>query len=101
MAGENFIEHEHKFLVPRDFDVEGFARRAAALGPLSTARVELRDSYFVIPAAPRHIFRHRIGIDRQELTVKDYDSGNETRLEVNLELSGGDQLTAVSKFLGV
>jgi CYTH domain-containing protein len=97
----SFVEFEHKFLVSRDFDVAAFARRVAALGPVAQSRADVRDTYWRVVGVERHIFRHRLEGGKQQLTVKDYDSGNEARLEVNLDLAGGDQLAAVDRFLAV
>lgn len=96
------LEIEHKFLVGPAFDADAFARAALALGPARTTQVSVRDTYFVTEHHPGLIFRHRLDVERQELTLKSWRAADsEARLEVNLRLdqAHGDQGDAVAAFL--
>ena len=93
-----FLEIEHKYVVPDDFDPDAFAARVMALGPAKTVYVRTRDTYF-LTALPGYIFRHRFDRDRNELTVKSYGGDNRTRIEVNLALAGPDPLDTVRELL--
>src|SRR5690554_6764240 len=106
----DFLEIEHKFLMPKTFDTEAFAAKVLALKPASkTAVREVKDTYYVSPSSPNYIFRHRYDEQLQHLTAKSFHSltsdrqkfDTEVRTEINLFLSQeqGDQADAVEAFL--
>ncbi len=101
MSQTAFQEIEHKFVVGDDFDLEDFRARAAALGPIKTTALEVRDVYYWSASHPRIVFRHRYDHELQHLSVKSLQRDTEMRLEVNLDLGQhrGDQQATAEAFL--
>lgn len=100
LADLRFLEIEHKFLVPDDFDVSAFERKLLAWKPEKHYETEVCDSYYVVKSAPGYVYRHRYDNLLQELTVKSLGN-NEVRTEVNLALdrAKGNQAQTVEAFL--
>lgn len=96
-----FREVEHKFLVDERFDVEGFAAAVDQLAPSYKKSLRVLDNYAQLEGHPHLIFRHRFDREIQQLTVKDYGRDNESRLEINLDLTRTAQGDAVLAFLGL
>ena len=94
-----FLEIEHKFVVPDTFDLETFARACRALHPHVEKTVAVHDVYHVLAARTDIIFRHRFDRELQQLTLKTRGADNEVRTEINLALEDPVQEEAVSAFL--
>ena len=98
-----FTEIEHKFVVDPDFDVDGFGRVLAALGPTRQTSVRVDDRYFLTAdgRAQRYIIRHRFDAELHELTIKSVSDDPEVRDEISLDLGrdAGDQAAAVDAFV--
>jgi adenylate cyclase class IV len=96
-----FLEIEHKFLVPHDFDPEPLFGQLHAWEPERTYTTEVDDTYYLLEGAPGIVYRHRLDAYLQQLTIKSLGGDNQSRTEVNLELSSeqGSQEEAVRAFL--
>lgn len=101
MASDNFLEIEHKFLVGEGFDPRRFHQMVATLSPYRQARVQVRDTYYVLASDQSRIFRHRFDSEIQQLTVKSLGPDAAVRTEVNIPIdqSKGDQKPAVERFM--
>lgn len=101
MASDSFIEIEHKFLIPADFDRDGFLRAVKNLSPTRQAKINVRDTYYVLGHDKTRVFRHRFDSEIQQLTVKSVEGDAAVRTEVNLPIdqSAGDQRATVAKFM--
>jgi len=98
-----FKEIEHKFIVDEQFDLEGFRRQLAAIGPAETNAITVRDRFFLTEGglARRILFRHRFDDELHHLTVKSIESDPEVRVEVNIDLGHhqGNQDAQVDAFI--
>ena len=96
-----FLEIEHKFVMPDSFDPSGFLSKVRELGPHGESNVLVTDTYYLCQANPGHIYRHRLDEEIQHLTLKSLTDDPDTRLEVNLDLGHhkGDQGRRVAAFL--
>ena len=98
-----FKEIEHKFIVDEPFDLDGFRRQLAALGPVTTSALTVRDRFFLTEngLARRILFRHRFDAQLHHLTVKRVETDPEVRTEVNLDLGHhqGNQDAQVDAFI--
>lgn len=101
MSSLRFKEIEHKFVVPESWDLEGFRRALAALGPGRRVELRVRDRYFVTETgrARGFVLRHRHDRELHELTLKSVGDDAEVRDEVNLKLRPSDQDAAVDAFV--
>ena len=99
-----FKEIEHKYVVDERFDERRFRGAVAALGPIRSFAIRVRDRYFLTEAGRRRRFliRHRYDEKLHHLTVKTLDADTEVRVEVNLDLGhhAGDQQAQVDAFVG-
>jgi adenylate cyclase class IV len=102
-ADLQFTEIEHKFVVDEHFSVPRFREALAALNPVRTSSVRVRDRYFLTEGGrDRHyVIRHRFDEELHHLTVKSLGADTEVRVEVNLDLGhhAGDQAAQVDAFL--
>lgn len=98
-----FKEIEHKYAVADDVDLDEFRRNLAALGPVRTNTIQVRDRYYLTEAGRdrRFLLRHRLDEEIQQLTIKSLEDDTEMRDEVNLNLGhhAGDQSLAVDAFV--
>ncbi len=98
-----FTEIEHKFVVGPGFDLAAFRQTLAALGPVRTSTLEVRDRYFLTGdgQARHYILRHRFDHELHQLTIKSLASDPEVRDEINLDLGHhqGDQAAPVDAFM--
>jgi hypothetical protein len=94
-----FLEIEHKFVVPETFDLETFARACRDLHPQVEKTVAVHDVYHVLAGRSDIIFRHRFDRELQQLTLKTRGVDNEVRTEINLALQDPVQEAGVSAFL--
>jgi hypothetical protein len=98
-----FKEIEHKYIIDEPFDLPGFRDRVAALGPIRTAAIQVRDRYFLTEGggARRFLIRHRYDAELHHLTVKSLEDDSEVRVEVNLDLGhhAGSQDAQVDAFM--
>jgi hypothetical protein len=98
-----FKEIEHKFVVDDAFDLPRFRQSVAALGPIRTSTVSVRDRYFLTEggSARRCLIRHRYDAELHHLTLKTLESDSEVRVEVNLDLGqhAGPQAPQVDAFM--
>jgi adenylate cyclase class IV len=98
-----FKEIEHKYLVDDRFDVQGFRDALAALHPMRTKAMAVRDRYYLTVGgrAGRYVIRHRFDAELHHLTVKSIADDTEVRVEVNLDLGhhAGDQHAQVEAFV--
>lgn len=98
-----FLEIEHKFVVPADFDLASFAATVDALHPLRRTALDVHDRYFLTRHGrdQRYVIRHRFDAELHQLTLKSFGDDPETRTEVSLDLGhhAGDQTAAVDAFL--
>lgn len=101
MESTQFLEIEHKFIIPETWDFQAFERRLKELGYQNSSEVQVADTYYVTAACPGYIYRHRYDKELQHLTVKSLMDDPEVRLEVNLDLGHhkGSQKVAVEAFL--
>jgi adenylate cyclase class IV len=101
MASDSFLEIEHKFVVDKGFDTEGFLKRVSSLSPNRQARVRVRDIYYVVARDHSRIFRHRFDNEIQQLTVKSWGPDAAVRTEINIPIdqSKGDQKIAIQRFM--
>lgn len=97
----NFLEIEHKFVLPEDWCLQSFLELVTALVPKLSNEITVEDRYYVTKALAGHVYRHRIDVEIQHLTVKSLEKDSAVRLEVNLDLGlhKGDQADAVEAFL--
>ena len=97
-----FTEIEHKFVVGPGFDLVAFRHTLAALGPVRTSALVVRDRYFLTAdGQTRHyILRHRFDHELHQLTIKSLASDSEVRDEINLDLGHhkGDQTAQVHAY---
>lgn len=96
-----FLEIEHKYLVDGELPLATFQERCLGLGPLKSSEHRVEDHYYAVGERRDYVYRYRRDDELQQLSVKSYGAGVETRLEVNLELdqTHGDQRAAVEAFL--
>lgn len=98
-----FLEIEHKFVVPDDFDLAGFTASIEALQPLRRTALDVHDRYFLTRHGRqrRYVIRHRFDAELHQLTLKSFGDDPETRTEVSLDLGhhAGDQAAVVDAFL--
>jgi len=98
-----FLEIEHKFVVPADFDLVSFTAIVDALHPLRRTALDVHDRYFLTRHGrqQRYVIRHRFDAELHQLTLKSFGDDPETRTEVSLDLGhhAGDQVAAVDAFL--
>jgi len=98
-----FLEIEHKFVVPPDFDLAAFTAAVEALQPRRRTALDVRDRYFLTRHGrqQRYVIRHRFDAELHQLTLKSFGDDPETRTEVSLDLGhhAGDQVAAVDAFL--
>jgi adenylate cyclase class IV len=98
-----FKEIEHKYIVDEQFDVAAFREALAAMNPLRTHSIDVRDRYYLTDGARqrRVVIRHRYDAELHHLTVKTFAPDTEIRLEVNLDLGHhrGDQDAQVDAFV--
>lgn len=97
----DFLEIEHKFVLPENWCLDSFVALVNSLGPKYSNEIAVEDRYYVTKALPGHVYRHRIDAEIQHLTVKSLEQDSAVRLEVNLDLGlhKGDQARAVEAFL--
>jgi adenylate cyclase class IV len=97
----SFKEIEHKYIVGPEFNSEDFFQRVRKLIPIRTSKINVKDTYYVLNAHPRHIFRHRFDSEIQQLTIKSVEADAAIRTEINLPIdqSRGDQKLAVEAFM--
>ncbi len=98
-----FLEIEHKFVVPANFDLASFTAVVDALHPLRRTALDVHDRYFLTRHGrqQRYVIRHRFDAELHQLTLKSFGDDPETRTEVSLDLGhhAGDQIAAVDAFL--
>jgi len=98
-----FQEIEHKYVVEEQFDLERFRRALAALGPIRTGAIRVRDRYYLTEGgrARRFLLRHRYDAELHHLTIKALEADTEIRAEVNLDLGhhAGSQDAQVDAFV--
>ncbi|RYZ59121.1 MAG: hypothetical protein EOP07_05000 [Proteobacteria bacterium] len=96
-----FLEIEHKFVVPMDFDPNEFFAKLRALKPSRDYQTRVSDTYYLLQSVPHLVYRHRFDGMIQQLTTKSVSSrDSETRLEINLDLkSESSQAEAIAAFL--
>ena len=98
-----FKEIEHKYVVGEQFDLPRFRAAAAALGPIRTSTIRVRDRYYLTQGgdARRFLIRHRYDEELHHLTLKTIEADTEVRVEVNLDLGhhAGDQDAEVEAFM--
>jgi len=98
-----FLEIEHKFVVPTDFDLATFSSAVEALHPQRHTALDVHDRYFLTKHGrqQRYVIRHRYDAELHQLTLKSFGQDPETRTEVSLELGhdAGNQVAAVDAFL--
>ena len=98
-----FLEIEHKFVVPADFDLTSFTAAIETLQPLRRTALDVHDRYFLTTHGrqQRYVIRHRFDAELHQLTLKSFGTDPETRTEVSLDLGhhAGDQAAAVDAFL--
>jgi adenylate cyclase class IV len=96
-----FLEIEHKFVVPKDFDPNELFAKLRALKPTRDYTTRVSDTYFLLKTIPHLVYRHRYDGMIQQLTTKSVSSrDSETRLEINLDLkSETSQSEAIAAFL--
>lgn len=101
MTDIRFLEIEHKYLLPQDYNPQPFIQIVKDLEPHGESIVEVNDSYFVTKSCPGYVFRHRIDKEIQHLTVKSLGDDPTVRKEVNLDLGHhkGDQKDRAKAFL--
>jgi len=99
--GMDFLEIEHKFVLPENWCLDSFVALVSSLSPKHSNEIAVEDRYYVTKALPGHVYRHRIDEEIQHLTVKSLEQDSAVRLEVNLDLGlhKGDQALAVDAFL--
>ena len=94
-----FQEFEHKYLLAESEQVP-YQKAIENLNPLKSYTVKVTDWYFQTKTQPDHVYRYRRDKDYNQLTVKSLQKDSESRLEVNLDLSGQkDYLHEVRAFL--
>ena len=97
-----FLEIEHKFVVDADFDREALFVACRALNPEREKALTVTDTYYVPPGQANRIYRHRIDLEIQQLTLKSRGGDNEVRTEINLDLGAArSQADAVEAWMGV
>jgi len=98
-----FKEIEHKYVVGEQFDLPRFRELMAALGPVRTNAIRVRDRYYLTEGggAGRCLIRHRYDAELHHLTIKTLAADPEIRAEVNLDLGhhAGDQDAQVEAFM--
>jgi CYTH domain len=98
-----FTEIEHKFVLDAGFDLTSLRQTLAALGPVRTSILDVRDRYFLTGdgQARHYILRHRFDHELHQLTIKSLASDPEVRDEINLDLGHhkGDQAAQVDAFM--
>ncbi|MES1256495.1 MAG: hypothetical protein ABUS56_12845 [Acidobacteriota bacterium] len=98
-----FKEIEHKYVVDDTFDLARFRDALAALGPVRSYQVRVRDRYYLTDGglARRFLLRHRFDAQLQQLTIKALGADTEVRDEINLDLGqhAGDQEVQVAAFV--
>ena len=57
------------------------------------------DTYFVLKSTSGYVYRHRCDEEIQQLSLKSVSKDPAVRTEVNLNLSGGNQISSVRGFL--
>lgn len=94
-----YLEFEHKYLIDEgEYDL--YLKKLKLLKPDRSYRVSVLDWYFLTERQPDYIYRYRRDKELNQLTVKSLQADAESRLEVNLDLSGKqDQLDRVRAFL--
>lgn len=99
--GMDFLEIEHKFVLPENWCLASFSELVISLGPQHSNEIAVEDRYYVTKVLPGHVYRHRIDEEIQHLTVKSLELDSAVRLEVNLDLGlhKGDQAQSVDAFL--
>ena len=93
-----FKELEHKYICPVDYPLERFTDQAKKTPFIDSYTVNVVDTYFLLKAAPRVVYRHRFDQKIQQLTVKSLADDNECRQEINLNLEPG--ITQIDKVTG-
>jgi hypothetical protein len=98
-----FKEIEHKYIVDEQFDLQRFRQMVAALGPIRTSTIRVRDRYYLTESgrARRFLMRHRYDTKLHHLTIKALEADTEVRVEVNLDLGhhAGSQEVHVEAFI--
>ncbi len=96
-----FVEIEHKYLVPKDFDLTSWRQQALLLGPLKQTNLVVTDTYYRLTKLPDIVLRHRHDSELQQLTLKSVGLDNESRTEIDLQLDQqvGNQVAAVNAFV--
>ena len=98
-----FKEIEHKYIVDEQFDLPRFREAVAALGPIRTNAISVRDRYYLTTGGGegRFLIRHRYDAELHHLTVKSLAADPEVRVEVNLDLGhhAGTQDAQVDAFM--
>lgn len=94
-----FLEIEHKFLVEEGFNFDSFDEKLKSLSPNFTKHVDVVDTYFVLKSTSGYVYRHRCDEEIQQLSLKSVSKDPAVRTEVNLNLSGGNQISSVRGFL--
>jgi len=101
VSSDSFKEIEHKFIVDDKFDRKQFLHQLKSLAPLRFEKISVRDTYYVLAADRRHVFRHRYDSEIQQLTIKSVELDAAVRTEINLPIdqSKGDQRATVAAFM--
>ncbi len=95
-----FKEIEHKFVVPKGFDLVSFLNSVRSLIPEKDYQTEVTDTYYLLEAVPNLVYRHRFDGMIQHLTTKSVSKeDSENRLEINLHLDLRDQKRNIEAFL--
>ena len=81
-----FLEIEHKFLVGDGFALDTFLNACRQLNPEREKALQVTDTYYLPGEGAKHIYRHRIDAEIQQLTIKSRGGDNEVRTEINLNL---------------
>ena len=87
--------------MPESYNPSEFIKKVLSLQPNSKSEVDVQDTYYLCSSNPKHIYRHRLDSEIQQLTLKGLTDDPETRLEVNLDLGlhKGSQSSRVKAFL--
>lgn len=101
MGSNSFVEIEHKFVVPANFNRDAFLKKVSDLSPNRQARAKVRDTYFVLAHDNQHVYRHRFDNEIQQLTVKsiEHDAAVRTEINIPIDQSKGDQRPAIAEFM--
>ncbi len=101
MGSNSFVEIEHKFVVPANFNRDAFLKKVSDLSPNRQARAKVRDTYFVLAHDNQHVYRHRFDNEIQQLTVKsiEHDAAVRTEINIPIDQSKGDQRPAILEFM--